>query len=160
MHHHGYLWTGPKNRFDEERLRRPPHPDPPQAATPGDVQAGRLQDRYREAAAEFPVIGLPPLETAQWLMKPKVVVRGTWQEPKEAADWLGRHLARHAPRFDSAAQRGTTHLALLVNSATERLSWGGDVSLGFYLERPVFLSLALVTCSPNRSAPGLSCPAR
>ncbi len=28
VHHHGYLWTGPKDRFDEEALRRPPHPEP------------------------------------------------------------------------------------------------------------------------------------
>ena len=25
MHHHAYLWTGPKERFDDEALRRPPH---------------------------------------------------------------------------------------------------------------------------------------
>ena len=34
-----------------------------------------------------------------------------------------------------------------------------NLSLGYYLERPVFLSLALVTCSPNRAAPDLRCPA-
>lgn len=37
--------------------------------------------------------------------------------------------------------------------------WGGDVSLGFYLERPAYLSLAVVTCSPNRAKPELACPA-
>lgn len=34
----------------------------------------------------------------------------------------------------------------------------GDLSYGFYLERPSYLSLALVTCSPNRTGPGLPCP--
>jgi hypothetical protein len=29
VHHHGYLWTGPKAHFDQEALRRPPHPEPP-----------------------------------------------------------------------------------------------------------------------------------
>ncbi|MFF3910620.1 hypothetical protein ACFYZJ_32820 [Streptomyces sp. NPDC001848] len=29
MHHHGNPWTGPKERFDQEALRRPPHPEPP-----------------------------------------------------------------------------------------------------------------------------------
>ncbi|MEV6500920.1 hypothetical protein [Streptomyces prunicolor] len=31
-------------------------------------------------------------------------------------------------------------------------------SYGFYLERPSYLSLALVTCSPNRAMPELACP--
>lgn len=91
-------------------------------------------------------------------MKPGSVVRGTWDEPKEAADWLGERLAEYAPRFDSDAERDTVRLASLVNSAAKQLSWGGDVSLGFYLERPSYVSLALVTCSPNRATPGLRCP--
>ncbi|MFD8213831.1 hypothetical protein ACFV2U_08915 [Streptomyces sp. NPDC059697] len=153
MHHHGYLWVGPKQRFDHEALRRPPHPDPPPAGSKPE-----LIQRYREVVAEFPTSDLPPLETAFWLMKPRSVVRSTWDEPKEAAAWLGEQLAEHAPRFGSKGQRNTTHLALLVNSAAERLGFGGDVSLGFYLERPSYLSLALVTCSPNRAAPELACP--
>lgn len=103
---------------------------------------------------------LPPLETAYWLMKPRSLVRVTWDEAKEAASWLGEQLAEYAPRFASEAHRDTTHLARLVNSAAERLESGADVSLGFYLERPAYLSLALVTCSPNRSKPELPCPAR
>lgn len=154
MHHHGYLWTGPKQRFDQEALRRPPHPDPPPAGSKPE-----LVQRYREVVAEFPMSGLPPLETAFWLMKPGSVVRGTWEEPKEAADWLGERLAEYALRFDSAAERDATRLAQSVNSAAGQLGGGGDVSLGFYLERPSYLSLALVTCSPNRAAPHLLCPA-
>ncbi|MGW0846109.1 hypothetical protein ACWD26_39445 [Streptomyces sp. NPDC002787] len=49
-------------------------------------------------------------------------------------------------------------LAVLVDSAVERLNSGADISLGRYLERPTYLSLALVTCSPNRSLPDLRCP--
>ncbi|WP_416964261.1 hypothetical protein [Streptomyces sp. Agncl-13] len=155
MHHHGYLWTGPKERFDQEALRRPPHPEPPPAGSRPE-----LIQRYREVAAEFPTVDLPPLETAYWLIKPHSLVRATWDEAKEAASWLGEQLAEYAPRFASAAQRDTTHLARLVNSAAERLESGADVSLGFYLERPSYLSLALVTCSPNWSKPELPCPAR
>ncbi|MER6091382.1 hypothetical protein [Streptomyces bluensis] len=154
MHHHGYLWTGPKQRFDEEALRRPPHPEPPPAGSRPE-----LIQRYREVLAEFPVVDLPPLETAYWLVKPRTLVRGTWEEPKEAADWLGERIAEFATRFFSAAERDTTRLAALVNSAGEQLRGGGDVSHGFSLERPSFLSLALVTCSPNRAKPELTCPA-
>lgn len=158
MHVHGYAWCGPKQRFDEEGLRRPPHPDPPPAASPGDVAAQRLVDRYRQAAAEFPVTDLPPMETAQWLAKSPAVIRGTWEELKEAAEWLGLQLVDYAPRFLAERDRDTTRLAALVASAAERLTGGGDVALGFYLERPAYLSLALVTCSPNGAAPMLACP--
>ncbi|MEU8468169.1 hypothetical protein AB0F30_09620 [Streptomyces sp. NPDC029006] len=98
MHHHAYLWTGPKARFDREALRRPPpHQPPPPGSSP------------------------------------------------EA-------------RFASEAYRAPGHRAALVTAAVERLGSGGDVSLGFYLERPAFLSLALVGCSPNRTRPELTCP--
>ncbi|MFF6809354.1 hypothetical protein ACFZAG_05590 [Streptomyces sp. NPDC012403] len=153
MHHHAYLWTGPKARFDDEALRRPPHPDPPPAG-------GRpeLIDRYRQVAAEFRTSDLPPLETAYWLVKPRSLVRGTWDEAKEAAAWLGERLAEYAPRFASEGDRDTARLARLVDAAAERLRSGADVSYGCYLERPSYLALAVVTCSPNRTMPELPCP--
>ncbi|GGZ70906.1 hypothetical protein [Streptomyces bluensis] len=155
MHHHGYLWTGAKERFDQEALRRPPYPEPPPAGSKPE-----LIQRYREVAAEFPTVDLPPLETAYWLIKPRSLVRGTWDGAKEAAAWLGNQLAECAPRFASERDRDTTHLIMLVSSATELLDSGADVSLGFYLERPSYLSLAVVTCSPNRSRHELACPVR
>ncbi|WP_046506858.1 hypothetical protein [Streptomyces odonnellii] len=153
MHHHGYLWTGPKVRFDQEALRRPPYPEPPPAGSKPE-----LIQRYREVAAEFPTSDLPPLETAYWLVKPRSLIRGTWGEAKEAEAWLRERLAEYTHRFASETDRDTAYLALLVNSAAERLDGGTDVSLGFYLERPSYLSLALVTCSPNHSKPELVCP--
>ncbi|MGW7823432.1 hypothetical protein ACWGLF_36115 [Streptomyces puniciscabiei] len=153
MHHHGYLWTGPKERFDNEALRRPPHPDPPSAGSKPE-----LIQRYREVALEFPTSDLPPLETAYWLIKPPSAVRGTWDEAKEAASWLGERLAEYASRFASERYRDTTGLARIVHAAAEELHSGADVSYGFYLERPCYLSLAVVTCSPNRYHAALGCP--
>ncbi|MGW1283409.1 hypothetical protein ACWD4N_06765 [Streptomyces sp. NPDC002586] len=153
MHHHGYLWTGPKARFDQEALRRPPHPEPPPAGSRPE-----LIQRHREVAAEFPTSDLPPLETAYWLVKPRSLVHGTWPEPKPATAWLSDRLTEYAPRFASEAERDPGRLTALVASARERLASGGDVSLGFYLERPSYLSLALVTCSPNRESRELPCP--
>ncbi|MFE2097225.1 hypothetical protein [Streptomyces sp. NPDC059468] len=153
MHHHGYLWVGAKERFDQEALRRPPHPvAPPAGSRPELIQ------RYREVAAAFTSVDLPPLETAYWLAKPRSLVRGTWDEAKDAASWIAARVAEHSPRFASQPQRDFIELADLVNLAVEKLSSGGDVSLGFYLERPSYLSLAVVTCSPNRSKPELTCP--
>ncbi|MEU9338203.1 hypothetical protein AB0D49_34490 [Streptomyces sp. NPDC048290] len=155
MHHHGYLWTGPKQRFDDEALRRPAHPVPPPAgARPELVQ------RYREVKAGFPVVELPPLETAHWLVKPAGQVRGTWAEPHAAARWLGARVAEYAPRFAAGPDRDRARLTALVGSAAARLGWGGDVSWGFYLEQPAFLYLSVVSCAPNRARPDLGCPLR
>ncbi|GAA0363212.1 hypothetical protein [Streptomyces blastmyceticus] len=153
MHVHGYLWTGEKTTFDKESIRRPLPSLPPTATSPDDVQ-----QRYREAVAEWKTTDVPPIETALWLRKPARLIRGTWEEPKEAADWLGQQLTEHAPRFASEHDRDTTRMVVLVASAAERLALGGDVSLGFYLRGALFLSMALVTCSPNRAEPELSCP--
>lgn len=100
---------------------------------------------------------LPPLETAHWLIKPGALVRGTWDEPA-AADWLGDRLAAYASRFAAEPDRDRGRPAALARCAAARLGWGGDVSHGFSLERPAFLSLALVCCSPNRALPELDCP--
>ncbi|MEU2439512.1 hypothetical protein ABZ595_25520 [Streptomyces rubradiris] len=153
MHHHAYLWTGPKSRFDEEAFRRPPHPEPPPPT--GNPE---LIQRYRLATAEFTTCDLPPLETAYWLVKPRSIVKGTWSEPSAAAAWLGERLTEYAPRFAAEAHRAPDRLAALLASAAERLAAGGDISLGFYLERPVFLSVALVGCAPHRARPDLPCP--
>ncbi|RLV10171.1 hypothetical protein CTZ27_02780 [Streptomyces griseocarneus] len=119
-----------------------------------------MVDRYRETVAVFPTSDVPPIQTAHWLVKPPSMIRGTWQEPKDAGTWLGLQLAEFAPRFASEGDREATRLVLLVKAAVERLMWGGDVSLGHYLSGTVFHSVALVTCSPNRADPDLPCPAR
>ncbi len=91
-------------------------------------------------------------------MKPSTLIHGTWTDAKEAAEWLGAQLAEYAPRFASDGDRDTSGLAAHAASAVERLTWGGDVALGYYLGHPLYLSLSLVTCSPNRTALDLSCP--
>ncbi|MBH1932946.1 hypothetical protein I5Q34_01330 [Streptomyces sp. AV19] len=153
MHVHGYLWTGEKTTFDKESIRRPPPSLAPTATSPDEVQ-----QRYREAVAEWKTTDVPPIETALWLLKPPRLIRDTWDEPKEAAEWLGQQLTEHAPRFASEHDQDTTRLAVLTASAADRLALGEDASLGFYLRGTLFLSVALVACSPNRADPELPCP--
>ncbi|MEO3978654.1 hypothetical protein [Streptomyces sp. CAU 1734] len=154
MHHHGYSWLGEKKTFDRESIRRPPGQAPTATSEPD------VHDRYREAVTMFPTADVPPLQTSHWLMKPASMIRGTWEEPKEAGEWLGHQLTEFAPRFASDEDRDTARLLLLVAAAIERLTWGGDVSLGHYMKGTVFHSVALVTCSPNLTTRGLRCPAR
>ncbi len=153
MHCHGYLWVGEKATFDKEGIRRPPAAEEPTATSAPDVVR-----RYREAAEQWRTCEVPPIQVAHWLMKPPRLIRGTWEEPEEAAEWLGRRLGEHAPRFSSARDRDSTRLAERVAFAAETLKGGGDIAQGHYLGRPQFLSLALVTCSPNRAGPRLGCP--
>jgi hypothetical protein len=154
VHLHGYSWTGEKALFDRESLRRPVGPPPPCGV------AREVTDRYRSAMTEFPVSEVPPIETALWLMKPAALIRGTWQEARDAGTWLEARLAEAAPRYASGPERDAARRLGLVRAAVERLSQGGDVSFGHYLNGTAFHSLAVVTCSPNRSAPALHCPAR
>jgi hypothetical protein len=135
LHIHGYAWWGEKFAFDKEGDRRPESPG-------------------------FPYSELPPMQTAHWLTKPSALIRGTWEDPKSAAEWLDDQLRQFAPRFASRAERDTTRLTDLVVSAAERLTWGGDVSLGHYLSGTLFHSVSLVTCTPNGAASEVSCPAR
>ncbi|WP_263170969.1 hypothetical protein [Streptomyces sp. SCSIO ZS0520] len=153
QHHHGYAWLGEKREFDRESIRRPP------GQAPSATSERDIHERYREAVAVFPASEVPPIQTAHWLMKPPSVIRGTWEDPAEAGEWLGRRLTEFAPRFASGQDREAIRLVLLVQAAVERLRWGGDVSLGHYLRGAVFHSVAVVTCSPNRAAPELPCPA-
>lgn len=102
---------------------------------------------------------VPPIETAHWLLKPAGHIRGTWRKPEEASAWLGTQLVEYTPRFGCGRRQPEAWITGTVVSAAERLTRGCDVSLGFYLVRPLFLSLALVTCSPNRASPDLLCPA-
>lgn len=87
--------------FDNESIRRPPLEHAPPV---GAEEA--LRERYRNAVADFPATGVPPVQTAHWLMKPASMVRGTWEEPKEAGEWLGLQLAEFAPRFAGGGGQG------------------------------------------------------
>lgn len=157
-HHHGCVRVGEKTAFDDEALRRPPHPTPPPPAAPGDPAAGRLVERYREVAAEFRVSVLPPLQTAHWLLRPPGAIRGTRARPEDAGEWLCRQLDGAAHRFAAEQDRDADRLGCLVAAAAAWVAWGGDVSLGHYLTGTLFHSVALVGCSPNRSQPELPCP--
>lgn len=152
MHIHAYSWLGEKAAFDRDSLRRPPDPLVP-PVMPED------QERHRTLSDAFRRSELPPIETALWLLKAPQQIRATFEEPTAAVAWLGEQLAEHAPGFTVQQDADTVRLAVLVASAADTLSWGGDVACGFYVGRASFLSLALVTCSPNRAVQALTCPA-
>lgn len=136
---------------------RPGGPTPP-ARPPRPPVTAEDEEHYRTLLETFRRSELPPLETSLWLLKSRTLIRATFEEPKDAAAWLGRELTEHAPGFLSHQEADTARLARLVTTAADRLTHGTDVSFGFYLGRTSFLSLALVTCTPNHWLPDLRCP--
>ncbi|MET8181605.1 hypothetical protein [Streptomyces sp. NPDC005336] len=152
MHIHAYSWLGEKELFDRDALRRLPDRARPPATAEDEEYYRTLVDTFRRSE-------LPPLQTAHWLLKSPHLIRATFDEPKDATAWLARELTDHAPGFLSQQEADTSRLARVVTSSATTLTHAGDVSVGFYLGRTSFLSLALVTCSPNRWAPDLPCPA-
>ncbi|MGA5129390.1 hypothetical protein ACPCTO_06230 [Streptomyces olivoreticuli] len=114
----------------------------------GDKAAFDKEGARRPESPAFALSETPPMQTAHWLLKPARIVRGTWADPREASTWLGERLsAALGARFPDT-----------VTAVAERLAGGGDVSYGHYLARPSFLSIAVVTCTPNSACPDLGCP--
>ncbi|MGW6456396.1 hypothetical protein ACWF94_10785 [Streptomyces sp. NPDC055078] len=132
-HHHGYTWLGSGFDLHRDGPRRDVHP----------------------AFASTPV---PPLEVAQWLLKPASFVQGTWTDPEEAERWFGGQVRPHADAFASPNDREALDGRIALVGA--RLAGGEDVVGGWWLTGQRFLSVSLVGCSPHRLRPSYRCPAR
>ncbi|MER6994538.1 hypothetical protein [Streptomyces sp. NPDC000410] len=130
-HHHGYTWLGSGFELHRDGPRRDVHP-------------------------EFRVSGVPPLEVAQWLLKPASFVQGTWVDPGEAARWYGSQARVHMEAFSSSYEREV--LDSRISAVAVRLTGGEDVVGGWWLTGQRFLSVCLVACSPHRIRPGYPCP--
>ncbi|MBH5335422.1 hypothetical protein IHE55_11675 [Streptomyces pactum] len=131
MHHHGYVWLGSGHDLNKDGPRRPAHPD-------------------------FGSTTVVPLEVAHWLLKPPSFIRGTWTAPAAAVAWFERQVREHAPSFTSGHERDRS--AGVIGTAAETAAGGRDVVGGWYLAGQRFLSVCLVTCSPNRTRPDIPCP--
>ncbi|MFI2373123.1 hypothetical protein [Streptomyces sp. NPDC018833] len=130
-HHHGYTWLGSGFDLHRDGPRREVHP-------------------------EFRASPLPPLEVAQWLLKPEHFVRGTWTDPGEAAGWYGTQVRAHTNAFTDRHERDVVEQRLAAVRA--RLTDGQDVVGGWWLTGQRFLSVCLVACSPHRLRGDLPCP--
>jgi hypothetical protein len=134
-HHHGYLWLGSGLALLKDGPRRPEHP-------------------------EFATSKVVPLELAHWLLKPPAFIRGTWNDPQEAAAWLGAQAQEHAEAFSSEHERDVEVIASKAGRAAEAAARGEDVVGGWYLTGRRFLSVCLIACSPHRFRPEYGCPQR
>ncbi|MGW5675155.1 hypothetical protein ACWEV4_08730 [Streptomyces sp. NPDC003860] len=130
-HHHGYTWLGSGFDLHQDGPRRAVHPT-------------------------FATNPLPPLEVAHWLLKPAAFVRGTWSDPREAAEWFASHVRAHSDSFTERAERfrADDRIPAIAEQAAE----GADVVGGWWLTGQRFLSVTLVACSPHRLRPSYPCP--
>lgn len=152
MHHHGYAWLGEKQVFDKESNRRPPPSQAPTAHSPVEVM-----DRHRQAVAEFPTTDVPPLQTAHWLIKPPSMVRGTWEEPKEAGEWLGLQLTEFAPRVRLGRGPGSDPSGAAREVGCGTADLGRMCHWGTTSKEPC--SIRSRSCPAPRTVPVPNCPA-
>lgn len=121
MHWHGYEWIGRGMDRANEAERRPTSPD-------------------------FLRSLLPPMRTGDWLLKPRARIGGTFDDVKEALDWLEdrynlvRSSLLHRDRLSIEERRQNAHDSLTV---------GVDVVWAEWMLAGQFVSLTMVCC-PNR----------
>ncbi|ONK13709.1 hypothetical protein [Streptomyces sp. MP131-18] len=137
-HFHAYHWQGERRVFDQEADRRP-------AAAPG-----------APPAPGFLANPCTPLRISDWLLRPAAAVARTCGTAAEAAAWFRQESERAAPAF--AVERERQAVPALAGRSAARLAAGGDVHAGWYLRGTGFLTLDVIGCSPNGTAPSLPCP--
>ncbi|MCN9244000.1 hypothetical protein NGF19_24995 [Streptomyces sp. RY43-2] len=159
-HFHGYgPWIGSPDQYHREGDRRPVHPDPPAPPVSDDDKvAVRVQQRYREVAAEFATSELPPMMSGHWLMKRgRTSAERTWDDSAVVLDWLTRQFLDHPPMEREDGRQAYVDLDTKRAYVLDVLPVGVDVSWVYYNRSGGIVSLNVVCC-PNRHHPGLTCP--
>lgn len=126
MHYHGFgPWTGTRDEYAREGLRVPGHP-------------------------AFGTIAMPPVQTGHALLRPRLV-RGTWEAPGGAVEWLRRTYAAYPPGRPSGTPEDWFEIQ------EDSLTRGSDVVWGYYLASGAYCTYSAVCC-PNKFCPGITCP--
>ncbi|WP_254711711.1 hypothetical protein [Streptomyces sp. TRM64462] len=96
------------------------------------------------------------MELAHWLLKPASFVRGTWEDPKEAAGWFAEQVRPHKEAFTFRHDREVLEERLAA--VADVAAGGEDVAGGWWLGGQRFLGVYLVGCRPHRFRPRYPCP--
>lgn len=102
---------------------------------------------------------MTPFRLADWLRRPRRLIRSTFADPVEAAKWIRAQAEEVLPFLLHPEEAESLPLARREAGAADTLRWGGDVAWGFPLRDGRFASFSLISC-PNRMAPELPCPER
>jgi hypothetical protein len=111
------------------------------------------QERPPDSMRRDPSNPTPPLEIADWLRKPKSLVKETFpNDPagaKLASEWMRACGTEHVYLGEAAFP-----LDDRMAYVDEALSRGADVVWGYYTQRTSYVSQALVACP----RPSITCP--
>ncbi|MFJ2777746.1 hypothetical protein [Kitasatospora sp. NPDC087315] len=130
MHFHGYEWAGDGRLLAKESERRP-------------IESGG-----------FRLSELPPMMTGWWLLRPTSQLRGTWETPTDAADWLAQRYGEHTPGGDPWLPIEARRLR-----AVEQLARAADVVWSRWISDSRWTGHYAIAC-PNRTWPNIPCPTK
>lgn len=134
-HYHGFgPWTGTRDEFHKEHLRRP----------------GR--DPIDQQTRDFLAGDMTPVQLGQELLRrTKVAPERTWTDVEEALDWFGKTWVANPPGGDVLSLNKT------IEYSRGHLLRGSDICAGYYTPGFSFVSFSIICC-PNRFFPDIPCP--
>lgn len=133
VHHHGYVWVGAGADYGNDAIRRP-------------------------GGMSFESSHVAPIEPANWLLKSRKLIKGTFDDIEPAVTWFGEQITAYAERFDGEHAKAPETIARKLEGARESLTGERDVVGGWWGNGgSTFYAVHLVAC-PNFWRPDYSCP--
>ncbi|WP_329385785.1 hypothetical protein [Streptomyces sp. NBC_01716] len=140
-HWHGYgPWTGSRNAYGQEGLRRP-------GTHPNDEQT-----------RAFLSSTMPPMQTGHWLTRrTQTSADRAWTDLPDALDWLKTAYGANLPFEREDGKRAYLDLPTKVGYAEDSLRRGSDAVWVHYTKSSNLVSFSVVCC-PQRFLPEIPCP--
>ncbi|OII61231.1 hypothetical protein BJP40_06810 [Streptomyces sp. CC53] len=133
VHHHGYVWVGSGSEYGNDSQRRP-------------------------LGTGFGSTSVAPIEPANWLLKPRKMIKGTFKDTGPALEWYSATVRQHLDRFDEKHIKEPGVLDSRLAAAREALEMERDVVGGWWGNGgSTFYAIHLIAC-PNFWRPEHPCP--
>lgn len=134
VHYHGYMWTGPGSEvLPSDGKRSYGHP-------------------------EFRSHGQLPYVVVDTLRKPGSFVRGTWDTPDDAAEWMRLERGKLGPHMYPEQQTMAPTIDETSDYNRGRLRIGKSVVWAVWLNGGRYADIRVVCCSPNDYGSDVPCP--
>lgn len=133
VHHHAYTWIGSGSDYGTDSARRP-------------------------NGTGFDSTAIVPLEPANWLLKSRRLIKGTFEETEPALEWFTAQVQAYVDRFDGEHAKDPETLRFKLEQARETMTLERDVIAGWWMNGgSSFYAVHLVAC-PNFFRPEHPCP--
>lgn len=134
VHFHGYMWTG--------------------AGSEVLVSDGRRSVGH----PEFATHGQLPYQVTDTLLKPGSHVKGTWDDPEQAVEWMRSERAKLGPDMYPDQNTMAPTLDERCHYNVGRLKIGKSVVWGIWLNGGRYADIRVVCCSPAEFGKDIRCP--